>query len=89
MNGEDGVQEAEFATLNTALLDLLHECQRTAFVLVREDDVTYKVAGDVLGLTPLAICKHVASAQRVFRKHLSNAGIPVTRRRPATHRHRL
>ena len=35
---------------------------------VRQDNVTYKVSGDVLGLTPLAVCKHVFSAQQIFRE---------------------
>jgi len=42
--------------LHTSVLDSLPERRRTSFGLVREDNVTYKVAGDVFGLTPLAIC---------------------------------
>jgi RNA polymerase sigma factor (sigma-70 family) len=89
MMPEDALEEAELDVLHTEILDSLPARRRSAFVLVRQDNLSYKLAGDILGLTPLAICKHVFSAQQFFRERLSCAGIHVTRHQLTAYRARF
>jgi RNA polymerase sigma factor (sigma-70 family) len=80
----DSVLEArELDELQTQILDELHPSCRRAFALVREDDHTYKLAGDELGLTPLAICQHVVFAPQAVRDRLTSEGVAVPQPRRA------
>jgi hypothetical protein len=59
-------EKAELDVLHTEILDSLPARRRSAFVLVRQDNLSYKLAGDIVASTPLAIRTHVFSAQQSF-----------------------
>jgi RNA polymerase sigma factor (sigma-70 family) len=79
MRPDVAVETAELEALEARALEEMSPDSREVFVLVRDGETSYKAAGDLLGLTPLAICGHVVVAQRTFRKLLEEQGIAVTR----------
>jgi len=81
MRPDDAHDASELGDLHTRLIAELPETRRKAYVLVREDARTYKLAAKHLGITPLAICAHVVSAQKYFRRRLASEGVVYRPRR--------
>ena len=79
MRPDVAFETTELEELETQALEEMTADSRDVFVLVRDGETSYKVAGDLLGLTPLAICGHVVAAQRTFRRVLEQRGIAVVR----------
>ena len=69
----------EIKALETEALEEMSPDSREVFVLIREGSTSYKAAGELLGLTPMAICGHVVAAHRALRSVFEQRGILVAR----------
>ena len=78
MHPDAAVDEAELAAFRESSLAKLPEQCRVAYLLVREEGLSYAEAGTRLGMSTRSVHAQVARAQRLFREELPQQGVPVT-----------
>lgn len=77
MHPDAAVEEAELSALRESSLAKLPERCRAAYLLVREEELSYAEAGTRLGMSTRSVHAQVARAQRLFREELRQQGVPV------------
>jgi hypothetical protein len=77
MDPELAFEERELAALYRRTRDSLPTRCREAFILVREEELSYAEAAQRLGTSVKMIAKSITQAQRVFRTALRKQGIEV------------
>jgi RNA polymerase sigma-70 factor (ECF subfamily) len=78
MHPDAAVHEAELTAFRESSLEKLPERCRAAYLLVREEGLSYAEAGTRLGMSTRSVHAQVARAQRLFREELPQQGVPVT-----------
>jgi len=77
MHPDAAVDEAELSAFRESSLAKLPERCRAAYLLVREEGLSYAEAGTRLGMSTRSVHAQVARAQRLFREELRQQGVPV------------
>jgi len=77
MHPDAAVDEADLAAFRERSLAKLPERCRAAYLLVREEKLSYAEVGTRLGMTTRSVHAQVAHAQRLFREELPQQGVPV------------
>ena len=75
MSPELTLEERELADFHERTLVSLPDTCRRAFSMVRQDDASYDVVAETLGVSRSAVHAHVVTAQRRFRRKLAQIGI--------------
>ena len=76
------LEERELEEFHERTLVSLPDTCRRAFRMIREQDASYDVVAEALGVSRSAVHAHVVTAQRRFRRKLAQAGIAA----PGPHR---
>ena len=84
MSPEAALDDAELEGFYRRTLAGVPEACRRAYVMVREERLTYGMAAEALGVSSHTIGVYVFTVQRRFREALGEIGVPATytRRRP-------
>lgn len=77
MHPDAAVDEAELAAFRESSLAKLPERCRAAYLLVREEGLSYAETATRLGMSTRSVHAQVARAQRLFREELAQQGVPV------------
>jgi hypothetical protein len=77
MHPDAAVDEAELTVFRESSLAKLPERCRAAYLLVREEGLSYAEAGTRLGMSTRSVHAQVARAQRLFREELPQQGVPA------------
>lgn len=74
-NIENKLQEAQYKALLQKAIQRLPEQQRKAFLLSREEQLTYLEIGEQLGISALTVKTHISRALDSIRNYFAGQGI--------------
>lgn len=74
-NIENKLQEAQYQELLQKAIQRLPEQQRRAFILSREEQLTYLEIGEQMGISALTVKTHISRALDSIRNYFSEQGI--------------
>lgn len=75
---ENTVQEAEYTAILNAAISSLSEQQKKAFLLSRNENMTYIQIGEALELSPLTVKTHISRALSHIKNSLAEKGIIIS-----------
>lgn len=81
MSPELTLVDAELARFREHTLASLPSACRRSYLMVREEDASYQLTADLLGVSRATVNAHVVAAQRKFREGLPQYGITPEPRR--------
>lgn len=83
MSPELVLESEELDAFHVRMLAQLPPGCRNAYTMVREEETSYQVAAEKLGVTRAAVCAHIVTAHRRFRAGLADEDIAVPLGKPA------
>ena len=75
MSPELAYEERELAEFHEQALGRLPESCRRTYLMVRDEEETYRSAASRLGVQPTTVSAHIVAAQQRFRRELAARGI--------------